>query len=85
MWLTRHCLWDLTASPCPLRGGLHPEFVPGPPDGVVDGRYDADFACFWLARCEYCEAILGRERRGGRTLTWCPDEEIWSEQPGQAV
>ena len=86
MWLTRYCPWDLVASPCPLRGGLQPEFEPGPPDGLVDGWHDDDFVFFLLSRCEFCEAILGREREGSRILTWCPEEEIWREQrPGEAV
>jgi hypothetical protein len=74
MWVARYCPRGLCAAPCPLMGGLHPEFAPGPADGRFNGHHAPDFPYLYLARCEVCAGILGRERARSRMLTWVPED-----------
>jgi len=74
MWRSHYCTQGFDASPCPVMGGLHPQFRAGPANGRVNGQPVGESAFMLLAECGECRAILGRERALGRILVWVPDD-----------
>jgi len=73
MWTSWRCAIDLTESPCPLMGGLHPQFSPGPHNGDLDGFCIPDAEYFYLAKCGECQSVLWR-RPNRHLAVWLPDD-----------
>jgi hypothetical protein len=82
VWSSHRCPEALVASPCPLMGGLHPKFSPGPTHGQLNGWRIPDAEYWYLAGCAECENVLWR-KPNGRLAVWIPEEpEQPPKQPG---